>query len=508
VEVELKLLLAPEDLSAVRKHAAITPLRAGRARRERLVSVYYDTPDAALAREGIAFRVREAGGRWIQTVKGGGGAAAGLHQREEHEWPLPGAAPNPALLAGTPLEPVVMNGRVSGRLGPVFRTEFDRTAQPLAWPDGTRAELALDQGAVHAGARSEPIAELEIELQGGDLTRLFELARALAADFPVRVGHASKAERGYALARLVKRAPVKQQRLALDPAMPAAAALRRIALACLAQMQANEAGFLAGRDPEYLHQLRVGLRRLRSCVSLLRKHVPPERIAPLVDELRWLGRALNPPRDWDVFVTETLPPLLGAFPEDAGLAALRARGAQLRRAGNATARGMVRSERYTNLLLAAGAALAREDLAALTAGGGELMEPVTVFAARLVARRHRKLRKRGAALAGASPEARHAARIAAKRLRYAAEFFASLYPPKRLKKYVAALEDIQDTLGELNDLATADRLLADAAAGPGRALDPRSGGIVAGWCAARRSAALARIEADWKRFKSVKPFWE
>jgi inorganic triphosphatase YgiF len=508
VEIELKLLLSPEDLRAAGRHAAVAALRAGRGRTDRLVSIYFDTPDTALARAGVALRIREVRGRWVQTVKGGGGSAAGLHERDEREWRLPGAEPNLGLLAGTPLEELFASARVAERLAPVFRTEFERVIRPLAWPDGTRAELALDHGSVQAGGRSEPISEMELELQSGDATRLFELAQALSAELPLRLGHASKAERGYALAGLVKRAPQKQRLIELDGAMPAAAAIRRIALACIAQMQANEEGFFTGRDPEYLHQLRVGLRRLRSCISLVRKHVPQERIAPLGEELRWLGRALNPARDWDVFMTETLPPLLRALPDDPGLAVLRARGVRLRRAGNGAARSMVRSSRYTSLLLAAGGALAREDLAALTAGAGELSEPVGSFAARLLERRDAKLRKRGAALRDATPEARHAARIAAKRLRYAAEFFASLYPPKRVKRYTAALEDIQDTLGHLNDLATAERLMADAAVGAREPLDPRTVGIVAGWCAATASHALARVGKDWKRFKSAKAFWE
>jgi triphosphatase len=508
VETELKLLLSPEDLRLALRHAAVAALRAGRGRTDRLVSVYYDTPDGALVRGGVALRVREMRGRWVQTVKGGGVAAGGLHEREELEWRLPGATPDPGLLAGTRFEELFASDAVRDRLAPVFRTDFERVARPLAWPDGTRAELALDRGTVAAGARSAPISEMELELRSGDATHLFELAQALAADLPLRLGHASKAERGYALARLVRPAPQKQQRIELDPAMPVAAAMRTIAVACVAQVQANETGFLAGRDPEYLHQLRVGLRRLRSCMALVRKHVPSGRIEPLVEELRWLGRALNPARDWDVFMTETLPPLLNAFPSDPGLVALRARGIRVRRASNAAARDHVRSARYTRLLLAVGGALARQDLAALTAGTGELSEPIEAFATRLIARRHAKLRKRGAALRAATPEARHAARIAAKRLRYAAEFFASLYSPKRAKRYIAALEDIQDTLGLLNDLAIAERLLADAASGTKQALDPRSMGIVTGWCAAVAHHALARVGPDWKRFKSAKEFWE
>ncbi|MGB8435575.1 MAG: CHAD domain-containing protein, partial [Burkholderiales bacterium] len=469
---------------------------------------YYDTAAGALARAGVALRVREIRGRWVQTVKGAGASAAGLHVRDELEWQLASPEPDLALLAGTPLEELFSSATMSGRLAPVFRTEFERVIRPLAWPDGTRAELALDHGSVRAGGRSDPISEMELELQSGDPTRLFELALALSADLPLRLGHASKAERGYLLARIVKRAPQKQRRVELDPAMPLSAAIRRIVLACIAQMQANEEGVVAGRDKEYLHQLRVGLRRARSCISLVRKEVPPERIAPIVEELRWLGRALNPARDWDVFMTETLPPMLQSFPEDPGLAALRARGARMRRASTAAAREMVRSRRYTNLLLSVGSVLAREDLAALTAGAGELSGPVGAFAGRLIDRRDQKLRKRATAVQDATPEARHVARIAAKRLRYAAEFFASLYPPKRVRRYVAALEDIQDTLGELNDLATASRLLADLGVDATNAIDPRAAGIVRGWCAASARHALARFAGDWKRFKSARSFWE
>jgi len=508
VEIELKLLFSPEDLRLAGRHPAVMALRAGRGRTDRTLSIYYDTPDSALARAGVAFRLREVRGRWIQTVKSGAGSAAGLHERNEREWRVKGAEPDLGRLVRTPLAELFASPHVAGRLVPVFRTEFERVIRPLAWPDGTRAELALDHGAVQAGERSDPISEMELELKSGDATRLFELARTLAGDLPLRLGHASKAERGYVLAGLVRRAPQKQQRVELDPAMPATAAIRRVALACVAQMQANEEGVLTGRDPEYLHQLRVGLRRLRSCVAMLRKHVPLERTDGLAEELRWLGRALNPARDWDVFMTETLPPLLRAFPGDAGLAALRARGARLRRAGNAAAREMVSSSRYTALLLAAGNALAREDLAALTAGAGELAEPVASFASRLLERRDAKLRERGAALREATPEARHAARIAAKRLRYVAEFFASLYPPKRVRRYISALEDIQDSLGHLNDLATAERLLADAGSGARHPLDPRSLGIVTGWCAATASVGLARLGKDWKRFKSAKAFWD
>jgi inorganic triphosphatase YgiF len=513
MEIELKLLVQPADLERVAAHPAVVQLQAGAARHDALLSVYYDTPDADLAHAGVALRVRRIGERWVQTVKGGGGSAAGLHQREEYEWALADERPDLALMGETPMAALVAAAEVRDRLAPVFTTEFDRSAHVIAWPDGTSAELALDHGELRAADRVDPISEVELELRSGDPARLFDLAQTLLADIPLRLGHRSKAERGYALAEIARLGPQKQQPVALDPAMPAAGAMRRIALGCLAQMQANEEGLLAPggpakRDPEYLHQLRVGLRRLRSCLSLIRKCVPRERLEASMAELRWLGQALNPARDWDVFMTESLPPIARRFAGTAGLPALRRRAARLRRLHNARARDAVASPRYTALILALGAALAREDLAPLAEGVPALAAPVGEFAGAVLERRHRKLRKRAAGIARATPEERHACRIAAKRLRYAAEFFAPVYSGKRAKRYIGALEKIQDILGAVNDAATTERLLEEASRAGRTPIDAQLLGIVRGWLAAGAERELARFSAAWEDFAGRKKFWK
>ncbi len=169
---------------------------------------------------------------------------------------------------------------------------------------------------------------------------------------------------------------------------------------------------------------------------------------------------MNPARDWDVFMTETLPPLAAMFAAATGVDALRRTGARLRTAHNRAVREALAMPRYQLLLLSLGRTLVRDDLAALriappvaepepepvpvpaaAADGvaGEFMtaprdssfdQPVEVFAAAILQRRHRKLRKQGAGVPEATPEARHEVRIAAKKLRYASEFFASLYAEK------------------------------------------------------------------------------
>ena len=96
-------------------------------------------------------------------------------------------------------------------------------------------------------------------------------------------------------------------------------------------------------------------------------------------------------------------------------------------------------------------------------------------------------------------------RIAAKKLRYAAEFLASLYPRKRVQRFVAALEDLQDILGALNDAAVVGRLLEEAAAAT--PIPPRVEGLIRGWVAAAAQAELARYKRAWREFDETKPFW-
>lgn len=530
MEIELKLLVEPAHQRRIARLDLVRRLTAGPVRSQRLNNVYFDTPAFDLAAERIALRLRERHGRrgstWVQTLKDAGHATGGLHERQELEWSVPGPHVDLALIDASPLADRLRRPRIRDALKPVFTTDFRRSARLLRFDDGTTVELALDTGEIRAGRRTAPIAEVELELVAGDPARLFEAGAAIVEAVPARVGHASKAERGYRLARGERLGPPqKAHAVELHAAMTAAAALRRIMGACLEQMQANEAGVLAGRDPEYLHQFRVGLRRLRSCLSVAALAAGREAVAPLAAELRWLGTQMNPARDWDVFMTETLPPLAATFASVPGVDALRRAGARLRAQHNRAVREALASRRYQALLLSLGALLAREDLAGLrappapaaappsagapagapAAAPHPLDQPAGEFAAAVLARRDRKLRKRGASVPDATPEARHEVRIAAKKLRYAAEFFASLYPRKRVSRYARSLAGIQEILGALNDAAVVERLLAEA--GARSALEPEVTGLVRGWFGAVAMHELARFRDAWAAFAAEKPYW-
>jgi len=502
-EIELKLTTSPDALAAVRAHPAVAAAKRGPMRTTQLVSTYYDTPSRELAAAGVALRVRRAGGRWLQTVKGDGGAAAGMHQRAEFEWPLEQPRVDANKLASTPWRKLF--AQHVRRCRPVFATEVERSAQPLAFADGTRATLSLDVGKIRAGRKQVPLTEIEIELSQGDPARLFELATALVADLPARVSVASKAQRGYALAAQAPIEPRRARTVALGPEITAYDALAAIGRECIAQIEGNAEAMLASDDPEYLHQLRVGWRRLRSLLKLASLLVPAEKIAPLEQDLEWVGETLGPARDYDVFATETLRAVGAQFRGQREIARLRARVARRRRHLRDAAREILGTTRFQQLLLSLGAFFL--ELEKSTPGDG------TAVLARdwvrpMLDERNRKLRKRTRRVHQFEAPERHRARVAAKKLRYAAEFFRPLFPSKRADAFVSALSKLQGVLGRLNDLTVANRLLTEvvpSAADPELAL---AVGIVRGWLAASVAPELKRLRDARRRLAECAAFWD
>jgi inorganic triphosphatase YgiF len=504
VETELKLLLAPQDLHRLRRDPRVKALQQGRAATRRVHSVYYDTPECALLHAGLALRLRSDGGRWLQTLKTEGQAAAGLHLREEWEWPLPGAALDFGLLATTPEAKLFRAPRLRAALAPAFTTEFTRTSLRLGFADGSLAELCLDSGEIRSGRHASAISEAEIELLAGSPLRLFELALELAEDVPLRLGHASKAERGYALARGLPARPAKAAPLELDERGSVAAAFSTIAHSCIAQLQANESGFLAGKDPEYLHQLRVALRRMRACFSLFKAVLPQPVFAPILAQMRLQGAALGAARDWDVLVHYSLRALCAQCAGDVALAAFERRCIRLRRAHFHAAQGVVASNAWQRLWLELGRLLADT---AWQQNQAALALPLREFAAGLLQQRAAALKKRGKRLQQLDADGRHRLRIAAKKLRYAAEFFAARFPKRRERPYVQSLAAMQEVLGGLNDAATLLRLLPEAQAGT-RAADARVDGMIHGWSAATTHQQLDALRRAWDHWQRQKPYWK
>jgi len=508
-EIELKLTLSPEAARALAREPLLAAATVKGPHTQRYYGVYYDTPEHTLAQSKVALRVRKQGRRWVQTVKEEGRVEGGLHDRPEYEAPAPDGHLNLLALATTPVAALFASPEVATRLAPLFITDVRRTLRLLK-TERAEIEFALDRGEVRARERAEPICELELELKSGAIEDVYALALALQDKVRLRIENRSKAERGHVLAGTVSAAPARASAPEIVANQPISAAFQTIAFSCLAHAQANERGILAAdADPEYVHQMRVGLRRLRSVFSVFGSVLPRPACQPAIDEIRWIAGSLGPARDWDVLATETLPPIADAFPAHEGLARLAQAVTELRAEGNRGAQQAVASERYERLLLRLGAWLACEKWRTVMPEDALpiLAEPLQTFAERVLQRRHRRVKRRGRDHASFSPEERHRLRIAVKKLRYCAEFFGPIFEPDAVRTYARGLAGLQTVLGVLNDAAVTGRLLQELAA---RHPDPsyaEASGIVSGWTRQFMLERLGHLNEVWKRFEDAKPFW-
>jgi inorganic triphosphatase YgiF len=510
VEIELKFAVTPEHGSRLGSLPVVRAAMRGRALTRTLHSVYYDTPEFALRREGCALRLRKTGSRWVQTVKSPGTAEAGLEQRQEFETPVPAQVLNFPALVASGASAVFNDPETRRALRPVFVTDFKRTGRDLALPSGAVIELAYDRGGITAGDAGASVSEIELELRAGDPLHLLEFAQHLAEAVPLRLEPRSKAQRGYELAADVQPAPVKAVTPALSAQMSVTDAFRTVVLGCIAQLQANEQGVLDGADHEYLHQARVAVRRLRSALSVFSRAFPKPAFLRQVGELRWLGGHLGPARDWDVLTLETLPEIAAALPGDSGLHVLIERAARLRADAGRAARDALASSRYTVALLQFVSALHRHPWLAQEDQQAAVWRdrPLPEFAQGVLSRRHKRVRKAGRGHAELDAAGLHLLRIEIKKLRYAAEFFSRLWERKAVRDYVAALAALQELLGSLNDAATAERL-CEALRDPASGTDCSEAlGLVRGWAAGTARVQLARLPEVWDVFRDTACFWE
>lgn len=443
-ETELKLWLHPGDIGAFR---LLPRLQRARPREERLRTIYFDTPGFKLARHGIALRVRRTGGRWVQTFKTEGERSGGLSKRLELETPVGKPMPD---LSRLPAEVVDRFIRKKWRaaLVPVYETRFLRTAWNLRTPDGSRVEVALDRGEILAGKKSEALCEVELELKSGSAEALYALAQTFARQLLLIPFDASKAARGARLAAGKAYKPVGAVLPELERNMPACVAFGQIARACLAQLQANLPGLLTLEDPEYLHQARVAVRRLRSAAGLFKKICPPP--AGEMARIAELARVLGEVRDWDVFVLDTLPSLAGSVTA-AQKTLLTRRAHAARRVARAAVLEQVRRPQTAADLLSLHCWLNELE----TRQGKPALGRV---AARKLDRLHANTLAAAEGFAELSPAQRHVLRIRVKRLRYALDYLGGLFGGHR--KFAAAFAALQDELGELNDANTALRFLS------------------------------------------------
>jgi inorganic triphosphatase YgiF len=457
-EVELKFIAPPGVWQRAMRLAWLKPLIRGKAKTRRLRSIYFDTRALTLQSNGMTLRIRSDGHGWVQTIKTFASGGVGVERRE---WEVPIASDRPNLKQlrhiGTSLQ---LKRKGNNALRRLFETRVLRRAIMLE-VGGSEMELALDRGVIAASGRREPIHEIELELKKGRKSDLLKLGARLARSLSLDYGLWAKAERGYALRARTTNVPRMAEKIVLDPALPPWEAVRAISFSCLRHFAGNRNAVLK-HNSEGVHQMRVGLRRLRVAISLFQKGQTRER-ARMEQELKWLIDRLTPVRDFDVFLQEDLIPRCDANPRNAGLRQLRTAALKRRREEILKATTIIKGPRARKLVLDMVLWLAEDK-----ASGGKARSLM-----RLVRTRFRRLdhhiRKDIAALKQLNARQRHKLRIRVKMLRYMAEFFESFYAGEktgaRFRRFRKALKGLQDRLGALNDIEVhrilVSRLLKD-----------------------------------------------
>jgi triphosphatase len=491
-EFELKL-----EVPADRAEAVEAAVRNGPVVRQRLVARYFDTPDRALAAQGVVVRLRKEGAQWVQTAKAPGKRPL---ERLEHNVDLPGRATPLLDLArhhGTPVSERIQRAlklkpdEAFPALEQVYQTDITRLSRLVSAGEAS-VEIAWDTGRISAGKRALPVHELELELKQGSAANAVELARFWCQAHGLWLSNVSKSMKGQ---RLAEEQPFGAAVTAQVPRFGRHASGRAMAAAvlasCLDQVLANASDVAGGcSDAEHIHQLRVGLRRLRTALrelGALIEGVDSAWEAPIVALFRALGlhrdrdyllhsvqgqltAAGGPPLDWHAALTE-LPDTAAA----------------------------VRAPEFQEALIG---------LIGLVhaASADEAMQP-DQSARKTVRRRLRKLHKdavaEGQQFLQLEETMQHRLRKRLKRLRYLAEFSRPLFAKRQVDAFVAVLKPVQDALGVYNDELAALQAWQQLVSDDARAW------FGTGWLSARRAAnAQACLQACETFARDAKPFWE
>ena len=446
VEIELKFVVPQPQLEALKR-----AMRRGEVRVQHLQAIYYDTADERLAAQGASIRLRKEGRQWVQTAKA---LTPDALRRLENNFnvtaPRGRSAPELDIARhdGTPVGAAIraalghaVGASHDASLRERFRIDVSRTTRTER-VGGACVELALDTGTILAGERSIPICEFELELKSGPVAELLGLATLWAVDAGLWLSTVSKAERGARLVRgEVEGPPVFAVTPVIDADAGPAGFLVATIESCLKQILGNASEVGAGAvDEQLVHQLRVGLRRLRTALRELSGFAPG--IEPAWEAM--FGRTfqeLGAHRDRVTVIPAILEALSSAgvhYPQaPSGSEEIR------------SPEAVVREPDFQRTLLAVIAFCHAPPASMQRKRGGrkELRRRV----ARLLDDLHNRLARDAKRFEKLSTTRQHGVRKRLKRLRYLGEFAAPLFDAKRAKRYLASWQEAQDALGEYND---------------------------------------------------------
>jgi CHAD domain-containing protein len=475
----------PEDLQAALE-PGFSVVPGGRSRTVR--RTWLDTFDWRLYRAGLTLELvsGHGPGELVLTTADGErftAPASGVR------WPAPSSAlpPGPlrSRLADVARERALLPAaRVVSHLIPLRARNADE--KTVAW-------LTVDRSAATAPAGAQLPGRLSVTPVRGCQAQAEHIARTLGHAHGVAPAGAPQLDAALAAAGRHPGDYTGKIDVELDGGMPARLALAAVLLRLLGTLEANVAGTLRDTDTEFLHDLRVAVRRTRTALKLAGRLLPDGLAAEFGHEFAWLGLITTPTRDLDVYLLNY--PAMAASLSSAAPAELEPFRAYLAARRGRERRRLVRALRSRRFR-----ELTARWRAVLTGLARPRRGPTAAeLAAQVLGRAHRKVLRLGAAITGSSPPERlHDLRKRCKELRYALEFFASLCDPAGYRQAVKDLKGLQDVLGTFQDCQVQQHEIRTAAGEMMAAGDvPATALLAMGDLAAQVARTEARVRREF-----------
>lgn len=479
----LRLSLDPADIALLTQH----PLLNVVPKRRRIHQTCFDTAEHTLSGLGLIVEetriLRKTTLSVRETTKNG------------HEWSAPTTSGSFdfATLIDTPAIAEQL-----AQLAPKLIPRYAIDVGQRLWSVQIRSaqvDITLEDGTLTSGTgpavRSTRLCEVEVRLNNGQPAALYGIARLLSRQLRLHPIAGTLAQRAIAFSTNEGPRPAKAKRVKIDPKSTVISVFKQISWHCLDQLQANEGGVFSTDNVEYIHQARVALRRLRTALRLFNSTLPPGFSDKWSQAWRNVGEQLGNARNWDVFCSEILPTIAADLGDHLDVRRLKEFSVQKRKEAHAATQHWLRDRRYSLTMIAFCEAL----LTLPEQKGARIGN----FADKALKKRHKSF-CHGAHIAHTlSAEERHEVRIDLKKLRYTLDFFESLYGQKQLQPFLKGLTETQELLGHMNDLATAEILLASR---PGKPFD-----LPVAWTRGRMSAYIEMLPGALKPVLAAQTPW-
>jgi triphosphatase len=498
-EIELKFQLAPGSRAVLE---ASSVFAAAESRKLHQVTTYFDTPNGVLEKAGLTLRVRRSGDSRLQTVKSRAIGRGVAMNRSEWEWEIGQDELDVERLAKT-RNLAKLAKQIKGRLEPVFITDIRRTIRLLHLDGKSIVEASIDVGRIRAGAASEPVSELELELKGGDLGPMYRLARQLQSLAPMWISTESKAARGWHLRTGQTEGAQEAQWPKLGRRAQAADGFHKIFGGTLGHLIANIGPTLRG-DPEGVHQMRIALRGCRAALKLFELHLDAKTASRFDEALQRFGRIFGAARDWDVFCLHTLPAAMEELPGER-LRDLNQVAEMERKAAHAVVVDAVRGQHFTALVLGLAVWIDAGAARPCTLGDG-MGKRLATLAPSLLDRAARNAMKRARHAGRLSVEKLHRLRKALDKLCDDVKYLAGLFPVRAVNAYRSRCEDVQEILGRANDAVVTKQLALTLVTDDRPDLAKPVGALVL-WNKHRRQKTMQGLKGALKHFRATPVFW-